>query len=174
MIVLTRKTDYALVAMAELAVQVPRRISARKLAHLAHVPLPVLTNILNQLLHHGLLSSTRGAQGGYCLARTPEEITLAEIIEAVEGPVKLTRCCPGDPSLEDPPNKCDLESDCRIKDSVRHVHERLREFLTTIDLAHIARIPMPIPLTANIGAEYGDNESAPTPEASRMSPGRGW
>ncbi len=146
MLSLTRKADYALVAMAALARSAPERMSARRLADIVHVPLPVLTNILHQLLHHGLIESTRGAQGGYRLAKGPDRITLFEMIEAVEGPVMLTRCCSDDEPVEDQSGKCDLEFDCRIKEPLRRVHESLRHFLAGVALSQIASEETPVRL----------------------------
>lgn len=130
--------------MAALARHAPSRLSARKLAELARVPLPMLTNILHQLLHHGLVESTRGAQGGYRLARQPNEITLFDMIEAVEGPVKLTLCCCDAAALDATHNRCDLEWDCSIKEPVRRVHASLRRFLAQVALSQIAGDNVPV------------------------------
>ncbi|MHC4786796.1 MAG: RrF2 family transcriptional regulator, partial [Planctomycetota bacterium] len=89
----TRKTDYALVALAGLARRDRGSSSARDLADELGLPLPVLRNILKLLTSHGLLVSSRGPSGGYQLATPPQEITLAQVIEVIEGPVQLVRCC---------------------------------------------------------------------------------
>ena len=86
MLLLTRKTDYALLALASLARQTPAGASARGLAERLSLPLPVLRNILKQLTSRGVLKSTRGTRGGYRLARSPEQITLAQLLAATEGP----------------------------------------------------------------------------------------
>ena len=83
----TRKTDYALVALAGLAHEDAAPASARDLAEQFHLPLPVLRNILKLLTMHGLLISTRGPNGGYRLAREPRKITLRQVIEVIEGPL---------------------------------------------------------------------------------------
>ncbi len=93
MLLLTRKTDYALLALASLARQTPTGASARGLAERLKLPLPVLRNILKQLTSRGVLKSTRGTRGGYRLARSPHHITLAQLLEAIEGPMLLARCC---------------------------------------------------------------------------------
>ncbi len=131
----TRKTDYALVALAGLARRGPdAAASARDLAEQLHLPLPVLRNILKELATHGLLDSTRGPSGGYCLARAPREITLAEVIEVIEGPVQLVRCCPT--TAGERPT-CQLEDSCMIKGNVRGIHERLMRFLNDVTLDEI-------------------------------------
>ena len=133
---LTRKTDYALVALAGLARQDNDAASARDLAEQLHLPLPVLRNILKVLATHGLLLSSRGPSGGYRLARDPHEISLAEIVEVIEGPVQLLTCCPTEPN--DPRPRCQLEDSCRIKSNVGRVHERLMAFLHDVTLDQIA------------------------------------
>ncbi len=133
---LTRKTDYALVALAGLARQDNEAASARDLAGQLHLPLPVLRNILKDLATHGLLLSSRGPSGGYRLARDPHEISLADIVAVIEGPVQLLKCCPPDPDVARP--RCRLEDSCRIKSNVGRVHERLMEFLHDVTLDQIA------------------------------------
>ena len=136
--------------------------SWRKLAEQVCLPLPVLTNILHHLLQFGLVASTRGARGGYCLARRPEDISLREMIEAVEGPTKLTMCCATEQEVvADDSQQCDIEDSCRIKGPVQRVHESLRSFLSDIDLNHIAFERVPVALGIDVGvktslAEYGE------------------
>ncbi len=132
---LTRKTDYALVALAGLARQDDEAASARDLAERLHLPLPVLRNILKVLATHGLLVSSRGPNGGYRLARDPHEISLADIVGVIEGPVQLLTCCPADP--DDPMPRCRIEDSCRIKSNVGRVHDRLMEFLQDVTLDQI-------------------------------------
>ena len=90
MLTLTRKSEYAVIAMADLAHRGPERVSARQIAESTQLPLPILTNVLHQLLRHGLVTSTMGSKGGYRLAKTPEEVTFGDMIDAIEGPFKLT------------------------------------------------------------------------------------
>lgn len=140
--------------MSELARRAPQRVSARKLAEQVGLPLPVLTNILHHLLQFGLVASTRGARGGYCLARRPEEISLREMIEAVEGPTKLTMCCTTDQEVAaDDSQQCEIEDSCRIKGPVQRVHESLRSFLSDIDLNHIAFERVPVALGIDVGVK---------------------
>jgi Rrf2 family protein len=141
---LTRKADYAVVALAELAASRPGKLSARELSDRTHVPLPVLTNILHQLLHHHLVTSTMGVKGGYCVARSPEQITLAEVIDAIEGGFRLALCCTEQPSSADP--SCDLEHNCRVREPVRRVHSSLRQFLSRITLAQLVVGQTPVSL----------------------------
>ena len=133
---LTRKTDYAMVALAGLARRGAAGGSARDLAVELRLPLALLRNLLKSLAARGLLDSTRGPTGGYRLARPPEEITLAEVVAAIEGPVHLVTCCPGGDG--DPGHRCRLEDSCQIKGNVRKVHDRLMQFLEGVTLHQIA------------------------------------
>ena len=136
---LTRKTDYALVALAGLARQGNAGCSARDLAEQLHLPLPVLRNILKRLTTQRLLASTRGPRGGYRLARSPQGITLAEVIRAIEGPVQMVMCCPRPAGEAEP--RCQLEDSCLIKGNVRNVHDELMRFLDRITLAQMTESP---------------------------------
>jgi Rrf2 family protein len=131
----TRKTDYALVALAGLARRDNGSASARDLADELGLPLPVLRNILKLLASRGLLHSARGPSGGYRLARPPREITLAQVMEIIEGPLQLVRCCSSNHG--DEPG-CQLVDSCLIKGNVRRVHESLLDFLDRVTLAELA------------------------------------
>ena len=133
---LTRKTDYALVSLAGLARLGGEAASARDLAEQLQLPLPVLRNILKELATHGLLVSSRGPSGGYRLARPAHDISLAEIVEVIEGPVHLLTCCSGDG--EQDASRCRIENSCVIKLNVGRVHERLMGFLHDVTLDQIA------------------------------------
>ncbi|MHC5108815.1 MAG: RrF2 family transcriptional regulator [Planctomycetota bacterium] len=137
MLSLTRKCDYALVAMAELAHCGRRTVSARDIATRIGVPLPVLTNVLHRLQRWGLVTSRQGARGGYSLSRSPERITLVDVIEAIEGTGRLTPCCCTDED-EAHATDCSLEADCRIRLPIRRVQEGLRQFLGSVTLFQLA------------------------------------
>jgi Rrf2 family protein len=144
MLSFTRKTDYALVAMAELARRAPDRVSAREIAQTIQVPLPVLTNVLHRLHQRGLVASARGVFGGYQLARGPDLISLAHLIDAMEGPFRLTTCCSTEG--DDDQCLCELESDCRVREPVRRVNHGLREFFSRVTLGHLAFDNVPLNL----------------------------
>ena len=135
MLSLTRKTDYALLALAAMARNGSAKLSAPDLAQKFGVPLRLLTNILNRLKHEGLVESTRGTKGGYGLAMDPERITLAHLIEAVEGPMRLARCCPGEGDSE--PDRCGLAESCLTKEAVRKLHGTLHRFLDQVTLSDL-------------------------------------
>ncbi len=135
MLALTKRTEYALIAICHLA-RVGRKqvVSAREI-HEAHgVPLPLLMGVLKKLGHAGLLESVRGARGGYMLALAPEQLSLAAVIEAVEGPVQLVRCA----DLNKQNRRCALTKQCPIQRSVHRVHHQLRDFMSRVKIADLA------------------------------------
>ena len=136
MLCFTRKTDYALRVLADLAGDSSQRCSARLLSERHKVPARVLTNILNQLSRHGVVVSLRGANGGYRLARSPDRISLMAVLEAVEGPFQLTRCCPTNFDID--PQDCEASPNCRVRESVHALHGHIRQLMERITLKDVA------------------------------------
>jgi Rrf2 family protein len=85
------KVDYAVRAAVELAAAEAPPVKGEAISQAQDIPLKFLENILGELRHAGLVRSQRGTEGGYWLARPPEEITLADVIRAVEGPLASVR-----------------------------------------------------------------------------------
>ncbi len=135
MLTLTRKADYALVAMTDLARQDPAVVSSSDMADRLRIPLPALQIIMTTLARQGLVTSARGPRGGFRLSRPPARITVAEIIEAVEGPFRLTICCR--PELGGQEAKCDIEDVCPIRDPVRKVHTLVEGCLSGVTLVEL-------------------------------------
>ena len=130
MLTLTKKTDYALIAMAYLAERPGQFCSARQIAKEYSLPLPVLMNILKTLNHNGLVVSTRGARGGYKIADDPIRISLARMIDAVEGPIRFVQCV----------GKSEAElcvGGCPIRGPVLRLHRKMNEFLEAATLAEM-------------------------------------
>ena len=92
---LNRLTDYAVVVMSQMAHQPGRVWTAPQIAQDTGVPLPTVAKLLNSLAHGDLITSHRGAAGGYSLHRQADAITVADIIQAMEGPIALTACVEG-------------------------------------------------------------------------------
>lgn len=135
MFTLTRKTEYALIALSHLAAETDRLASAREIADEYHVPLPVLTNVLKTLNRCGIVGSERGAKGGYRLAQDPYQISLAQLIRAVEGPARLVRCTGG--HIGPPRRTCELVSRCPVRSPVLKVHQRMQRFLEDVSIGEI-------------------------------------
>jgi Rrf2 family protein len=136
MLTLTKKTDYALIALTHLAKEPEGFISARRIAQRHNVPLPLLMNILKTLTQEGLVQSVRGPRGGYSLALPPDEITLCRLIEALERPVRFVRCAVSEDG--DDPAPCELMSTCSVRTPAERIHSRLRQFLDDITVAELA------------------------------------
>lgn len=134
MLTLTRKTEYAMIAVCHLAHAGKKTVSARDIAEAHGMPLPLLMNVLKKLNRTGHVTSVRGAHGGYVLAVPPDEFTLEALIAAIEGPVHLVRCTNPDRNGR----RCTLPHPCPIQGAVREVHEKLRRFLAHVTVADLA------------------------------------
>ena len=140
MLTLTRKTDYALIALTHLAQDVRGCSSAREIASQYQLPLPLLMNVLKELSQHGLIESVRGPRGGYTLAVSPEKVTLNDIIRAVEGPIHLVPCVPrrgGKGEMLGGKDECERVPICPVRSSIHRVHHRLIQFLDDVSLADV-------------------------------------
>jgi Rrf2 family protein len=131
MLTLSRKTDYALVAVSALAAWSPAALSARELADRLGMPPAMLRNVLKDLAGAGVLSSVQGSHGGYMLARDASDILVGEVIRAIEGDPVLARCCTSEDAA---PGEalCPIESGCRIKGAVRRLHLRVRDLIGSV------------------------------------------
>ncbi len=140
MLTLTRKTEYALIAVCHLArVDNTAVVSARDIAEQYNVPLPLLMNVLKKLNRAGHINSVRGARGGYLLAVDPRRLTLAALIAAVEGPIHLTRCT--NPAKD--ARRCDITGTCPVRRSMVKVHQKLETFLSSLTIADVAFDTLP-------------------------------
>jgi FeS assembly SUF system regulator len=131
---LTHLADYAVVLMTAAARQpAGARLSATELSAVTGVPLPTAQKLMGQLAASGLLSSVRGAGGGFALAKAPAEISLADIVEAVEGPIALTMCSDSNN------HECILDAHCRVKPHIGIVGRAVRGALGGVSLTELAR-----------------------------------
>jgi len=132
---LSHLADYAVVLMTAAARRpAGARLSATELAQETGVPLPTAQKLMGQLAASGLLSSARGASGGFALARPAPEISLADIVEAVEGPIVMTAC-----SAHEGPSDCALDAHCRVKPHMGVVGHAVRGALGAVSLTELAR-----------------------------------
>jgi len=140
MIRLGKLTDYGLVLMTCIARNHERSLhTARDLARESRLPLPTVSKLLKELLQSGLLISHRGMKGGYNLAKEPHDISVAEIVAALEGPIALTECSTDISGL------CDLERYCPIKSNQRIISQVVRGALEKVMLSDLIQ---PLQLTA--------------------------
>jgi len=139
MLTLSRKTEYALIALTHLSQNPDDSNSAREIADTYGMPLPLLMNILKLLTQKKLARSSRGPKGGYSLALSAERITLSDIISAIEGPIHLVLCLSRSNSEGRETNKkCELTSCCPVRSPIHRVHAKMVEFLSKITLAELA------------------------------------
>lgn len=138
MLRVSKLTDYATVILAEMA-RAPEAVhTAPELAARTHLARPTVSKLLKLLARADLLTSRRGAHGGYSLALAPERIHAAHIIDTVEGPMAMTEC-----GLED--QRCDLEHVCHIGHHWQRINRAVRAALEGVTLADLAT-PEEIPL----------------------------
>jgi FeS assembly SUF system regulator len=144
---LSRITDYGIVLMAHLAEQpqdAPR--NAREVAAETRLPLPVVSKVLKSLARAGLLVSQRGAKGGYALARPAGQITVPEMIVALEGPIGLTEC-------SQHPGTCRQEHTCHVRTPWQHISRAVQGTLARITLSDLVTPNSKIVPLASLGVD---------------------
>src|ERR1041384_7433513 len=134
MLKLSKLADYATVLMTAIAADPDRVHNGQELATRTHVPAPTVAKLLKTLARGGLLESTRGAHGGYKLARPPEKLTVAEIIRALEGPIAVTECSHHH-------GGCSIEAHCGTRANWRLINTAIRNALEAVTLAQMV-LPM--------------------------------
>jgi FeS assembly SUF system regulator len=129
---MTKQADYAIVLMSYFArTEEGLVLSARDLAAQAKLPVPTVTKLLKILARADLLTSHRGLRGGYALQRTPEQISVADIIAAIEGPIAMTQCCEN-------ARGCRQEPTCPIGPNWRLIDTAVRGALGQVSLAEMS------------------------------------
>ncbi len=126
---LNRLTDYAVVMMSQMTRSPDGLCTAPNIAQETGVPLPTVAKLLNALAHAELITSHRGAAGGYSLDRPAEAISVAEIIQALEGPIALTACVDG------AVGGCDVQSFCPMRGNWDKVNKAIHGALSQVSLA---------------------------------------
>lgn len=142
---ISAKADYAVRAAIELAAERENgHIKGEKLAAAQKIPLRFLENILGELRHAGLVQSQRGSEGGYWLSREPDDITLAEIIRAVEGPLASVR--------GERPEDLEYHGDAEALQQVWvALRANIRQILESVTLADIVGRELPEPVSTLLG-----------------------
>lgn len=147
MIRLTKQTDYGIVLLTRMALHPQRQTNAPELATEAQLPLPTVSKILKLLAREELLISHRGVKGGYTLSRAPEDISVAEIISALEGPIAMTECIEHSPGA----GECSTEAVCPNRSNWQVINAAVRSALVGITLADMARPLQPGPKLVTLG-----------------------
>lgn len=136
MLRLSKKADYALMAMKHLAVKADvASVSAREIAEEYDIPIELLAKVLQRLARRGLLISHQGTRGGYRLSRATTAISVADIIEAIDGPLTVTACSTHD-------DQCGQFEKCNVRDPLWRIKDRIVAALAASSLAEIAAEPV--------------------------------
>lgn len=130
MLRLGKLTDYATVILSHMAKNRSHLHAAHEIAELTGIAPATVSKLLKQLARAGLVSSTRGAKGGYELANRPEHITVASIISAVEGPIALTEC-----SISQ--HNCEQAGGCEIRGGWGKINQTIFDALDSVTLADL-------------------------------------
>lgn len=130
MIRLTNLADYAVVLMCEIA-NAPDRVSAQSLSAATNIPVPSVSKILNALGRGNLLVSHRGLKGGFALARPTDDISVADIVEAIDGPIALTHC------TEPEDNDCGYTNICSMRPKWQVINGAVRDALVDVKLTSL-------------------------------------
>jgi Rrf2 family protein len=133
MLRLSKKADYALIAMKHLAQKTGGRssTSAREIAEQYDIPIELMAKVLQRLVRMGLLMSTQGTRGGYLLGRPSASISVADVIQAIDGPFTVTACSTDD-------HDCEQFQKCSIRDPLWRLRERIVQALGTVSVAELA------------------------------------
>ena len=131
-------TDYATVILANLAADRARWLTAGAPSERTHIAAPTVAKLLKQMHRAGLVNSTRGTHGGYQLAREPENISAAAILDALEGPIALTECSAGS-------GQCGIEHTCSVGRTWQRISVSIRRSLSDVTLAQLAGLDQRAP-----------------------------
>lgn len=126
-----KMTDYATVVLASLAQQPTTARAAAELAERTRLSRPTVSKVLKGLQRAGMVISSRGAQGGYRLARRPDQITAAQILDVFEGPIAITECSGAS-------SQCGIERLCRVGGAWQRVNAAIRRALEDVTLHQLA------------------------------------
>jgi len=129
-------TDYATVVLASLAQEPSRHRAAAELAERTRLGRPTVSKVLKGLQRAGMVISSRGSQGGYRLARLPEQITAAQILDVFEGPIAITECSSAS-------SQCGIERQCRVGGAWQRINAGIRRALEDVTLQQLAGLDSP-------------------------------
>lgn len=138
MLRISKLTDYGTVVLAHLASEPEAVCSSADVAAATGIALPTVSKLLKSLARAELVSSTRGANGGYQLSRDARDISAADVIDALEGPVSITECSGAD-------SHCNFETICSVGSSWRRINSAIRHALEDVSLHDLLRASRPLP-----------------------------
>ena len=139
MIRLTNLADYAVVVMTAAAREPGSKLSAARVAEVTGIPAPTVAKLMGTLARGGLLVASRGVAGGFSLSLPPGDISVAAIVEAVDGPIALTNCLAGDA------HDCAIEGHCGVRGHWGPINRAVRDALAAVTLAELVLAPARAP-----------------------------
>lgn len=145
---INKLTDYGIVVMTKIAsMDANNTHTAKEVSEMTNIPLPTVTRLLKTLATEGLLTSQRGSQGGYNLAKAPSNISIASIIESFEGPIALIECATDE-------CECTYEADCSTQKPWQKINDSVKTALEEMKLNDmITQEERLVKLDMNYGAE---------------------
>lgn len=132
MLRLSRLTDYGIVVLAQMARLSDGSATSGRLARICGLPAPTVSKVLKTLVRRGVLTSTRGVKGGYTFARPPHEISIADVVGAIEGSIAMTECCDD--------RDC-IVSDCSLPPHWQIINSAIQTALGAVTIADMAAAP---------------------------------
>lgn len=141
MLRLSKKADYAMMAMKHLAIRPDAAsASAREIAEQYDIPIELMAKVLQRLARRGLVTSHQGTRGGYRLAKAASVISVADIIQAIDGPLTVTACSTHE-------ENCDQYSKCNVRDPLWRIRERI---LTALQTCSLQEVSSDVPLQESV------------------------
>ena len=152
MLRLSKKADYALIALKDLASRADgSSSSARDIAERYDIPVELMAKVLQRLARRGLLASHQGTRGGYHLARPATAISVADVIDAIDGPVTVTACSTAD-------DRCDQYSKCSVRDPLWRIKDRIVAALSACTIFELVVDAPPEALLPGTASKYSPVE----------------
>lgn len=148
MLRMSKLTDYATLILSHLSDADGALHTATDIAARTGLGLPTVSKLLKAMTRANLVTSVRGSQGGYRLARSPEDISAADVIDALEGPVAITACSSTDVG-------CDLEPVCRVGSAWQRINLAIRVALRDVSLAQLTEGPDVTPVRIDLVEQLG-------------------
>jgi len=127
---LSKKTEYSLLVLRHLARQGDEVCTVKDLARECRLPQPLLAKLMQQLARRNLVRSEQGVRGGYRLNRDLTQISLADVVESVDGPISLTACKQDD-------DRCERHSFCDLKTTIAPVQRQMRKYLQEVRVSDL-------------------------------------
>jgi FeS assembly SUF system regulator len=155
MLRISRLTDYAFILLTELSQAEEDVISGSSLADRTPLPLPTVRKVLKTLAQADVLESHQGAHGGYGLARPADEVSVADIVSAMEGSISVTLCCDDD-------EECEIEGVCPTSESWKIINEAIQTRLESLTLTDVQQGASSPRLQAMVGSNEATGDAAPS------------